>query len=242
MSFWPLLIMLVVFFVGLIIALRQILARDVTKATGHLQDLSSAYAERHEELKRRLEESERHYQEQITRAKTESEQLMSQAQQEAETSRVKLLEQARGEGERIVQQALESSDGLRREMEQTMERRAVERACELLREVLPGQLRQEIQTRWLDELIRNGMGQLEQVKTQGEIREARVVSALPLSGAQQDLLRQRLKEKLGRTITVTETVDEALIAGLTISMGSLVLDGSLATKLRRAARKAQTSS
>jgi F0F1-type ATP synthase delta subunit len=36
-------------------------------------------------------------------------------------------------------------------------------------------------------------------------------------------------------------VDEQLIAGLTITLGSLVLDGSLATKVQRAARRAQAS-
>jgi F0F1-type ATP synthase delta subunit len=52
------------------------------------------------------------------------------------------------------------------------------------------------------------------------------------------LLQRRLKEKLGREIRLSESTDERLVAGLTITLGSLILDGSLASKVREAARQA----
>jgi F-type H+-transporting ATPase subunit delta len=69
-----------------------------------------------------------------------------------------------------------------------------------------------------------------------------VVSAFPLSAAQRQALTRWLSERIGRDITLSEQVDERLVAGLTITLGSLVLDGSLASKVRQAARRAHHAS
>ena len=241
MSFWPFFIMQVVIFVGLIIALRRILGRNLLDATAHLEGLSVEYARRHDELKHKLQEAEREYQEQISRAKSECEQLTMQSKQDAESSKARLLAEARSESERIIQQALESSNGLKREFDEQVYRRAIEQACELIQQVLPGQLRQDMQAGWVDELIQDGLSQLDGLTMEEPVGEVKVVSAFPLTKAQRELLRQRLKEKLRRECPLTESTDERLVAGLTITLGSLVLDGSLASKIQGAARHAQDS-
>ena len=241
-SFWPFLLLQLVIFIGLVLVLRRILSRNLTTATAHLQGLGAEYMRRHEELKERLGEAEQQYREQMTRATTEAERLIAQGRQEAESSRARLLEEARAESERIVQQGMESRDAIRKELEQRMVLRAIERACELIQEVLPGQLRQEIQSRWLDELIHNGLTQLNHMATQEVATEAKITSAFPLTPEQQGEIRRTLKEKLGRDVTITTHADAKLVAGLTITLGSLVLDGSLASKVRQAARHAQNIS
>lgn len=241
MQFLFFLILEMVIFVVFVMVLRMIFAKKLTEATAHLQGLSAEYSRRQEDVKQRLEESERQYKEQMARAKTEAEQLVGQARQEADASKSKLLDEAHKESERIVQQAMQSRDAIRKELEQQMEARALERACELIQEVLPGQIRQEIQAHWVDELLRNGLAQLEQVKTQEEIAEARVVSAFPLNPEQRKLLRERLKEKFRRELAIHEEANPQLVAGLTITLGSLVLDGSLASKVQQAARHAQNA-
>ena len=241
MSFWPFVLLQLVIFIGLVTILRQVLSRHLTKATARLQGLSAEYSRRHEELKERLGAAESHYQEQVTRAKAESEQLILQARQDAESSRTKLLDDARRESEKIVQQGMESRDALLRELHERTEHRAIERACELIYEVLPKQLRQEIHTRWLDELIRNGFMELKPLEAQETVQEARAVSAFPLTEQQRSLLCAKLKSKMGREIPLTEAVDPGLVAGLTITIGNLVLDGSVASRIQQAARHAQNA-
>ena len=118
-----------------------------------------------------------------------------------------------------------------------MELRAVERACEMIEQVLPGQLRQDVQAHWLDELLQHGLGQLERLKTQDGAGPARIVSAFALTPEQRTFLRQQLRSALGKDLEISESTDPKLVAGLTITIGSLVLDGSLATKLQQAARR-----
>ena len=64
----------------------------------------------------------------------------------------------------------------------------------------------------------------------GEV-SADVTSATPLSGAQLKTLADTLKQKVGKTVTLTEHVDPSLIGGLVVKVGSQMIDSSLKTKL-----------
>jgi F-type H+-transporting ATPase subunit delta len=64
----------------------------------------------------------------------------------------------------------------------------------------------------------------------GEVT-AEVTSAEPLSGDQLKKLAATLKEKIGKTVTLNEHVDPALIGGLVVKVGSRMIDSSLRTKL-----------
>ncbi|MCX7115169.1 MAG: F0F1 ATP synthase subunit delta [Gammaproteobacteria bacterium] len=59
-----------------------------------------------------------------------------------------------------------------------------------------------------------------------------VKSFSPLSAKQQQKLIDRLTQKLKRHIELTVEVDEALIGGLVVQAGDLVIDSSVRTKLR----------
>ena len=60
---------------------------------------------------------------------------------------------------------------------------------------------------------------------------AEVVSAAPLSDQQQGELVRVLKERIGKEITLNTRVDESLIGGLVVKVGSQMIDTSLKTKL-----------
>ena len=64
----------------------------------------------------------------------------------------------------------------------------------------------------------------------GEV-SADVTSAAPLSGTQLKTLADTLKQKIGKTVTLTEHVDPSLIGGLVVKVGSQMIDSSLKTKL-----------
>lgn len=237
--FWPLLVLLVVIFGGMVWLLRYILSRHYLTATTRLEGLSAEYLRRQDELKKRLEESERQHKEHVAQAKAEAEQLLAQAKKEAEAARTRLVDQARTESERIVQQAMGSREVMRKEIEQGLNQRISERASALVHAVLSGGGREALQSHWLEELLRNGLSQFKGAPLPEDLREAKVVCAAPLTPAQRETLRKRLKEQVGRELTLKEETDERLIAGLVITLGSLVLDGSLASRLQQALRHAQ---
>ncbi|ETX27587.1 F0F1 ATP synthase subunit delta [Roseivivax isoporae LMG 25204] len=64
----------------------------------------------------------------------------------------------------------------------------------------------------------------------GEVT-ADVASAIELSDDQRDRLARTLKDKVGREVKLNTTVDESLIGGLVVKVGSKMIDTSIRSKL-----------
>ena len=64
----------------------------------------------------------------------------------------------------------------------------------------------------------------------GEVT-AEVVSATELTQAQTEKLAATLAERVGKTVNVNATVDESLIGGLVVKVGSKMIDTSIRSKL-----------
>ena len=73
----------------------------------------------------------------------------------------------------------------------------------------------------------------EERRAEAESRvEAEVVSAFPVSEAQLKAIAAALKQRLGRDIDLTTRVDTALVGGIVVRAGDLVIDGSVQGKLQ----------
>ncbi|MEO0904180.1 MAG: F0F1 ATP synthase subunit delta [Pseudomonadota bacterium] len=64
----------------------------------------------------------------------------------------------------------------------------------------------------------------------GEVT-AEVTTAKALTKAQADKLAKTLKAQVGKSVTIKETVDESIIGGLIVKVGSKMIDTSIASKL-----------
>lgn len=63
--------------------------------------------------------------------------------------------------------------------------------------------------------------------------EAEVISAFEVSKAQQKQIADKLKQRLGRDVTLTCRVDDSLIGGVIIKAGDLVIDGSASGQIHK---------
>ena len=63
--------------------------------------------------------------------------------------------------------------------------------------------------------------------------KATITSAVEMPAEQRDSLVASIQTKTGREVVATEVVDPELLAGLTIQVGDLVVDGSLRSHLHR---------
>ena len=64
----------------------------------------------------------------------------------------------------------------------------------------------------------------------GEVT-AEVTSARPLTDAQRDSLAQSLRKTVGKDVKISQTVDEGIIGGLIVKVGSKMIDTSIRSKL-----------
>jgi len=222
---------------GLMVLFHHFTVQEMSKNTAHLQALSQEYIKKQEELRQRIAEGDKHYREQLDVTKAELDRMKTQAMAETEAMRQQILNQARQESEQLIAKSLESKEALKRELEQTMQKRVLESAQRLVEQSLTTEFQQIIQARWLDELINQGLSEVSMIASKESVSQARVVCAVALSDDQRKRLQQKLEKCAGRPITVEDSVDPQLLAGLMITLGHTVLDGTLRSRLERAARE-----
>ena len=61
-----------------------------------------------------------------------------------------------------------------------------------------------------------------------------IVSAFPLTDKQKEDLKQKLKKKIGADIALKAEVNNALIGGFVVTIGSVVIDASMKYKIQKA--------
>ena len=62
---------------------------------------------------------------------------------------------------------------------------------------------------------------------------AEVISAQPLTDVQRASLEQELRTAMGSKVTLDAVVDQSLLGGMVVKVGSRMVDSSLKTKLQR---------
>lgn len=226
----------VLIFAGLIFMFRRILNQNVISATKHLDDLNQDYVKKEEEVERRLQEAKQQSQEILAKAQNEADELKVQINKEVQDEKDKLLKQARIRAEEMIEQADKARRQLLTEIEDRISKEAVNKSCELLHDVLPEEFKQIVHKQWVDDLIENGFSQVERLHIPPDIGEAKIVSAFALSDEHRKKLSRKLKDALGHEVVLKEELNPKVVAGLIITLGSLVLDGSLKNKIQEKAR------
>jgi len=152
----------------------------------------------------------------------------------------------------LEQKALEETDANLRHLaallSESSEFRYATRSPALSREQQAGLMARVAESLGLSKLAANLLGVLARNRRLGELAEiarafsqlvathkgevrAEVVSAKALDEAQTEALKTKLKALAGREVTIDSRVDDNLIGGLIVRIGSRMIDGSVATKL-----------
>ena len=234
-------IFMMIMFFGLIFLLRRIMTQNVSLATRHIEELNQDYEKKEEEVSKRLEEVKQKSQDLMRQAEEDADKKKNEIIKEAEVQRDNFIKQARSQSEEMVQQAEKSRQALLTEMESRISREAVHKSCELIRYVLPEQFLKDVHSHWVEDLIQNGLNELTSLKVTGDDSEVKITSAFSLTENERARLSKRLSELLGEGKTFKEEIDPKVVAGLIISIGSLVLDGSLKFKIEEKAKQIQNS-
>lgn len=240
--FVTLFILLLLIFAGMTFLLYNLLSKNITSAKAHLDQMGQDYTKKQQEINKKLQEADQYYQTTITKAREEAIELKERLEKEASTGKGKALDEARKESEKIIDRANKTREMLIAEIDQKVEEKALDRACELVEQVLPEHLAQQMHLHWVEELITGGLEELGNLHLPENISQAQLKCAFELSAKQKEQLSQKLKEKLGRDIKLVEESDSSIVAGIVISLGNLVLDGSLKNKIKEAARVQQAAS
>lgn len=232
-----LILLQVIIFGGLIFILRRVLNQNVIIATKHLNELNQDYSKKEQDVQKQLEELKQKTQEILSKAQDEAQKLREDIIKQTEAERDGMLAKARSKGEEMIKQADKSRQLLVSEIEERIAKEAVGKACELTQYVLPEEFKQIVHTYWVNELIKNGFDHLERLAIAQDIQEINIKSAFDLNEEQRRLLSRKIKDVLNRDVPFREAIDSNMVAGIIITVGSLVLDGSFKNKIQEQAKK-----
>ncbi|MCP4650260.1 MAG: hypothetical protein GY853_09315 [PVC group bacterium] len=227
-----LILLLVITSGGLFFLLRHLLTRNVTDATSHMQRMIKGYSEKEEEVKKKLEEADQQYQDALKNAKNEIEELKDKFKKESDEEKELILSQAHRESEILLTKARNSCEAMKKEMEKTINNRAIEHSGELICKVMSGDVRKMLHDMWAEALLSSNFAELERMRIPEDVSKAEISSAIALTKTQKETIEKSLKKKLKREIEMSEKVNPDMVAGIIIKLGNLVLDGSFASKVK----------
>ena len=128
-----------------------------------------------------------------------------------------------------------------REIDNKIQEAAARKAGELIREVIPDEIRKETHSHRLKDLIAVGLEGLKNMNLPDTISEVSVVSAYDLTDEERYVLGRELRKRIKDDIEIKEETDPGLIAGFSITIEDVVVDGSLRYSVQEAAKNVQSS-
>ncbi len=219
-------------FGGLAFFIKHLLTRNVTSATSHLQGMIKENTEKQEEMQNKIAEAEKDYASKIKKAKEEAEQIAKEGHKEIEQDRDKIISQAHDQSEELMTRAQKTCETMLADMDKIVNQKAVERAGELICKVLPEKNCRDIHQEWVSSLINQGLNSLDRLRIPNDISQIEVITAFALTDQEKDDLHKHLEDHLDLNLSIDEKVQTDIVAGLIINIGTLVLDGSFANKIR----------
>jgi len=231
---WIYLVVLqILFFAGLLYFLRFVLTRNISKATGHLHDLSKDYATKEEEANQMLENARKEAKSIAANEMQATEEVKEKMLQEAQAQQDRIVKEANLKSNEITEKAEQNAEFLRSEIDQKIDARANEKVHTLLQEVIPKQFLEDVHEQWMIEADKGDFN-LKNLKLSENVKEAEIISAFALSDKQKEDLKKKLKKKIGNNTAVKVSVDASLISGFIITIGGVVVDASLKHKIQKA--------
>ena len=224
------LLLFIIFGVFIFIGFR-LLKKNMLSTTQRLDDLGQDHIRMREEAKKKVEEAQILYQQIIDKGKAEALEMRNDVLNGANQEKESIISKARNQAEDIVRDGEKTRQMLISELEKRIETGAVKRSAEMLKGVLSDDLRLIIHNYLVERLLEEGLKDSKKLVVPGNTEEAKVITALPLQAKERKALSDALKNSLGRDFKITESVDDAVIAGFMIILGSLVFDGTLRLKI-----------
>jgi F-type H+-transporting ATPase subunit b len=230
MFIFQLIIVQVVTFIALVFVLRKLLFTEASSQVKRLKALNAENEKKQEELKKKIEGQEAEYNARIKKAEDDAGRVKEEAMKEIEAQRSQAQERAKEEAEKIISQARNNKEKMREEIRAELEEKATHFACSLVKEAFEEKTFENAHNE-LFSGVTGGLEQIDEKKISHKVTAAEITTAFPLGAQERDKIKKVLSTKAGRALELKEKEDKALIAGVIIKIGDLIIDGSLANRL-----------
>lgn len=232
MLIWQLVLIQVVTFILIVLFLRWLLYGQISRALTKLRKLNQQNLAKEKVLKEELARAKKQAEGEIIRGKTEAKTVKKRLKKESEDEAARILENAHRKAKRIIDAGKRQSQQKMKAMVSQIQEKAAHLACDIIEYIFSEVVQEKLQSQLIDELIDelNSISQ-ENLKVEGSSLE--VVSAFELNERQKSKLKDVLFSKLKKKVTLSSSINKAIVAGIILKSGGFVIDGSIKNKLKK---------
>jgi F0F1-type ATP synthase membrane subunit b/b' len=229
----PIVVLHAVVLVVLLVGIKLLLSGTANRAVKRVRQVEGEVRKKEEDIRREIDEHERDFAEKKAEADRQLQAHRDEARREAAHLKEKAVSEAKKESQKIIEQAHKNEARIREQIARQMEDKAVEYGGRIFKLVFSDLLTGELNELFNAELI-DALNEIESGSITVDSGAANVTVSHPMSDEQRNRLQSVLREKFRDDAEIEETVDETLLAGLILKMGSLEIDGSLKNRYSEA--------
>jgi F-type H+-transporting ATPase subunit b len=170
----------------------------------------------------------------ISEAQTQAAEVLREATERAGKVEHEIRAKAEGEAAKARELTLAEMEGERNRMLSEMRGQIAGLVIAVSRQVINESLDEQRQRVLINEFfsgIRSGKVKFLQNADLDGAKTAEITSALPLTGDEQQAIRQEIQARLGGEAAIQFRVDPSIMGGLVIRVGDQVVDGSVSAQL-----------
>lgn len=237
----PILVMHAVVLAGILFVIKKMLLGDTMRAVERIRQVESEVRRKEEGIRKEIDEHEKEFSRKKAEAEVDLQKRREESDAEVATVREQALADARKEGEKIIEQAKKNEEKLRQQILQDMEEKAVEYGGQIFKLVFSEEMNVELNKHFISELL-DALEEIDSESITVDSNEATFTASHPIDAEQKKRIESLLKEKFDVDIKVEETVQEDLLGGLILKLGSLEIDGSLINRFGEAVDEVKKAS
>lgn len=231
----------IITFVVIIAILRFVFGSQLKVALNRLESLHQESLEKEEILNKEIDRARAQSQSEIARSKEEARLIIDNARKNAERIAQDGVAQAHLQAKKMLIEAQQNAKSLEGRIRETASEKAVGIARDLIAAVFSERGQAVMHEQLIEELL-DELDKVDRGRLAADATTAQVTSAQMLAPSQKERLKSILTSKTGRDISLEEKIDPALVEGVVITMGGIVIDGSLQNKLQKVLDARKTGS
>jgi len=232
----PFLLSQVVNFLILFVVLRVALWKPLLQRIDERRERLRQEREDAEAAAELRAEVEAKREEMLDEAREEARKVVTKAQEQAETLMEQRIEEADEEAEEIKTRAREEAEEERNRILGEMRGEIASLATAAAQRIIGESLDEQRQRALVDSFfsgIREGQVEVLPAKMADLKGPVIVTSAIPLTEAEEDIVREELRDRIGRDVDLSFKVNPDVLGGLVLRAGDRVIDGSVVGQLER---------
>jgi len=230
-----LIVVQVITFVAIVFVLRRLLYSESAKETLRLRKLKEETSLMQKELQQKISQAEEAYNARMAEAEEKTRELSAKSEEEAGGLRKMMLEKAKDEADGIVKSALNAKEKMREEIVEEMKKNAPALASRIFSGILSEDVKEAVHKELVGDVI-DKIKKADKAAFKSKADKGEIVSAFPLSKKDSSEIESLMHAILGHEVRLQEKKDSALIAGVMIKIGTILIDGTLDNRLKQAQR------